>query len=169
MSPKGADHHAFLLAGLGDGSVASMLWKDNKLKDLKIVSLGHAPVSLTPFQVDDKHTVLATGNRATVFFYDSKKNRLLNSPIMLKVGVFVCFFPSRQTQQGINQEISAAAPFMTNSFAFSLILASPVGLFVGRVRQLDKMHIRSVCPEKKKLTFAHSAIRHHLVWIILVE
>ena len=92
MSPKGADHHAFLLAGLGDGSVASMSWKDNKLKDLKVVSLGHAPVSLTPFQVDDKHTVLAAGNRATVFFYDSKKNRLFNSPIMLKVGIFVGFF-----------------------------------------------------------------------------
>ena len=87
-SPKGANHHAFLLAGLGDGSVASMLWKDDKLKDLKVVSLGHAPVSLTAFQVDDKQTVLAAGNRAMVFFYDSKKNRLVNSPIMLKVGIF---------------------------------------------------------------------------------
>ena len=96
VSPKGADHHAFLLAGLGDGSVASMLWKDNKLTDLTVVSLGHAPVSLTPFQVDDKHTVLAAGNRATVFFYDSKKHRLANSPIMLKVGIFVCSFLSRQ-------------------------------------------------------------------------
>lgn len=96
MSSKGADHHAFLLAGLGDGSVASMLWKDNELKDLVVVSLGHAPVSLTPFEVDDKRTVLAAGNRATVFFYDSKKNRLSNSPIMLKVGVFVCFFSRRQ-------------------------------------------------------------------------
>ena len=145
-SPKGADHHAFLLAGLGDGSVASMLWKDNKLKDLKIVSLGHAPVSLTPFQVDDKHTVLAAGNRATVFFYDPKKNRLVNSPIMLKVGIFACLFQEDKLT-GLNQEISAAAPLMTNSFGSSLILASPTGLFVGRVRQLDKMHIRSVCPK----------------------
>ena len=125
-----------------------MLWKDNKLKDLKIVSLGHAPVSLTPFQVDDRHTVLATGNRATVFFYDSKKNRLVNSPIMLKVGIFTCFFSSTQTHKSF-KEISAAARFMTNSFGSSLILASPSGLFVGRVRQLDKMHIRSVCPKSK--------------------
>ena len=101
MSSKGADHHAFLLAGLGDGSVASMLWKDNKLMDLVVVSLGHAPVSLTPFEVDGKHTVLAAGNRATVFFYDSKKNRLSNSPIMLKVGIFVCFFQVDKTQQGL--------------------------------------------------------------------
>ena len=85
VSPKGANHHAFLLAGLGDGSVVSMLWKENELKDLKIVSLGHAPVSLTSFKVDDKNTVLAAGSRATVFFYDYKKNRLVNSPIMLKV------------------------------------------------------------------------------------
>jgi DNA damage-binding protein 1 len=123
-----------------------MLWKDNKLKDLKIVSLGHAPVSLTPFQVDDRHTVLATGNRATVFFYDSKKNRLVNSPIMLKVGILTCFFfffLSTQTHKSF-KEISAASRFMTNSFGSSLILASPAGLFVGRVRQLDKMHIRSV-------------------------
>ena len=96
VSSKGVDHHAFLLAGLGDGSVASMLWKDNELRDLVVVSLGHAPVSLTPFKVDDKRTVLAAGNRATVFFYDSKKNRLSNSPIMLKVRNFVCFFSRRQ-------------------------------------------------------------------------
>lgn len=88
VSPKGANHHAFLLAGLGDGSVASMLWKENKLQDLKVVSLGHAPVSLTPFKVDDTHTVLAAGNRATVFFYDHKKNRLVNSPLTLKVWYF---------------------------------------------------------------------------------
>jgi DNA damage-binding protein 1 len=149
-SPKGADHHAFLLAGLGDGSLASMLWKDNKLMDLMVVSLGHAPVSLTPFQVDDQHTVLAAGNRATVFFYDSKKNRLANSPIMLKVGILVFFFSSRQTQQGLNQEISAAARFVTSSFTSSLILASPAGLFVGRVRQLDKMNIRSVGQKKER-------------------
>jgi DNA damage-binding protein 1 len=97
VSSKGADHHAFLLAGLGDGSVASMLWKDNELKDLVVVSLGHAPVSLTPFEVDDNRTVLAAGNRATVFFYDSKKNRLSNSPIMLKVGIFLCFFSKLST------------------------------------------------------------------------
>jgi len=91
VSPKGANHYAFLLAGLGDGSVASMSWKENKLKDLKIISLGHAPVSLTPFKVDDKHTVLAAGNRATVFLYDYKMNRLVNSPIMLKVWYFRLF------------------------------------------------------------------------------
>src|SRR5271156_963520 len=33
VSPKGANHHAFLLAGLGDGSLASMLWKENKLQE----------------------------------------------------------------------------------------------------------------------------------------
>jgi DNA damage-binding protein 1 len=130
-----------------------MLWKDNKLKDLKVVSLGHAPVSLTPFQVDDKHTVLAAGNRATVFFYDSKKNRLVNSPIILKVRIFVCLCSSRQTKQDLNQEISAATRFVTNSFASSLILASPAGLFVGRVKQLDTMHIRSVCPINKIVNF----------------
>lgn len=95
VSAKGTNHHAFLLAGLGDGSVVSMLWKENKLKDLKSISLGHGPVSLTPFKVDDKPTVLATGSRATVFFYDYKKNRLVNSPIILKVWYFFCPFFSK--------------------------------------------------------------------------
>jgi len=84
IKSKGTEYHPYLLAGLGDGSVVSFTWKDGCLKDQKVVSLGHAPVSLTPCVVDNKKSIFAAGNRATVFFCD--KNRLVNSAIMLKVG-----------------------------------------------------------------------------------
>lgn len=82
-SSKGADYHPYLLAGLGDGSVATLHWKGGVLQDLKVISLGNAPVNLTPCEVDGRKTVFAAGNQATVFFCD--KNRLTNSAIMLKV------------------------------------------------------------------------------------
>lgn len=82
-SSKGEDYHVFLLAGLGDGSIATMMWKNGGLRDLKLVSLGNAPVNLTPCEVDGKKAVFAAGNRSTLFSFD--KNRLVNSPITLKV------------------------------------------------------------------------------------
>jgi DNA damage-binding protein 1 len=85
-SSKGADYQPYLLAGLGDGSVVSFTCKGGCLTGQKIVSLGHAPVSLTSCVVDGKKAVFAAGNRATVFFCD--KNRLVNSAIMLKVSTF---------------------------------------------------------------------------------
>lgn len=86
-SSKAPDYHPYLLAGLGDGSVASLQWKDGALKDLKIISLGRSPVTLIPCEVDGKKTIFASGNQAMVFY--SEKNRLANSAIMLKVWYFV--------------------------------------------------------------------------------
>jgi DNA damage-binding protein 1 len=88
-SPKKPNYHAYLLAGLGDGSVASLAWKGGVLKDLKIISLGHAPISLTPCEVDGKKSVFAAGNQASIFFCE--KNRLANSPVMLKVVLIFIF------------------------------------------------------------------------------
>lgn len=82
-SSKDPNYHAYLLAGLGDGSVATLSWKGNTLHDLTTISLGRTPVNLTPCEVDGKRAVFAAGNRANVFFCE--KNRLANSPIMLKV------------------------------------------------------------------------------------
>ena len=83
VSPKDPDHHAYLLAGLGNGSIATMSWKDNNLWDLKITSLGKTPVGVTPCDVDGRRSVIAAGNRASVFVFEN--NRLTNSPIILKV------------------------------------------------------------------------------------
>lgn len=96
---KGLDYHPYLLAGLSDGSVATFSWQGQQLKDRKIISLGHAPVSLIVYTAalgssgnssvgsgkdgSDVKTVLAFGNRAIVFSHE--RNRLVHSPILLKV------------------------------------------------------------------------------------
>lgn len=82
-SPKGDAHFPYLLVGLGDGSLVTFVWKDKELKEKKLVSLGHAPISLSPCIVDGKRTVLAAGNRATLVSFDKK--RLQFSPVSLKV------------------------------------------------------------------------------------
>ncbi|KAF8908996.1 CPSF A subunit region-domain-containing protein [Gymnopilus junonius] len=115
-------YHPYLLAGLGDGSVASLQWRDGALKDLKIISLGRSPVTLTPCEVEGRKTVFAAGNQAMVFYCE--KNRLASSAIMLK-------------------EISAASKLNTKLFTSSLILASPTGLYIGSIKDLNKMHIRT--------------------------
>ena len=84
-SSKGSDYHPYLLAGLGDGSIASMSFKGGQLADLKVISLGQSPVHLMPCIADGRKAVLAAGNRATIFFVD--KGRLLSSPIILKVRI----------------------------------------------------------------------------------
>lgn len=82
-SSKGSEYHPYLLAGLADGSIATMSFKGGQLTDLKTISLGQFPVHLTACLADGKRAVLAASNRAAIFFVD--KGRLLSSPIMLKV------------------------------------------------------------------------------------
>ncbi|CAA7261433.1 unnamed protein product [Cyclocybe aegerita] len=118
----GPDHHPYLLAGLGDGSVATMSWKTGALTDRKVISLGCAPVHLSPCIVDGRKSVFAAGNRATIFYCE--KGRLANSPIMLK-------------------EITSLCSLNAISFPSSLVLAGATGLFIGNVKDLNKMHIRS--------------------------
>ncbi|KAG5639200.1 hypothetical protein H0H81_005679 [Sphagnurus paluster] len=120
---KGHDHHPYVLAGLADGSMAYFAWKDKKLDDKKIISLGNTPVSLTPCFVEGKWAVFAAGSRSTLLTWEKKM--VHSSPIMLK-------------------EIVAVSPLNTASFRSSMVLATPTGLFVGRVQDLDKMHIRSI-------------------------
>ncbi|KAG6878094.1 hypothetical protein C0993_012421 [Termitomyces sp. T159_Od127] len=123
FAPDKDNHRHYLLAGLSDGTVAYFIWKNKQLSDRKIVPLGHIPVSLSACQIDGKRSVFAASNRATVFSWEKK--RLHNSPIMLR-------------------DIVTAAPLNTATFQSSLVLATPMTLFIGRVRDLDKMHIRTV-------------------------
>ncbi|KAG6831652.1 hypothetical protein H0H87_004602 [Tephrocybe sp. NHM501043] len=123
FSAKGEDHRYYLLAGLTDGSVACFSWKDKQLGDMKIIPLGHIPVTLTACQVDDKRAVFAAGNRATVLSWEKK--RLHSSPIMMR-------------------DVVAVATLNTASYRSSLVLATSTALFIGRVEELDKMHIRTI-------------------------
>ena len=82
-NPKSEGYCPYLLVGLSDGSLGTFAWKDKDLQEKKLVSLGHAPISLAPCIVDGKRTVLAVGNRATLVSFDKK--RLQFSPVSLKV------------------------------------------------------------------------------------
>ena len=81
------------------------------------------------------------------FFMIIKRIGWLIHPLCSKYAIFASFLSSRLTYEIQHQEISAAARLITNSFASSLIVASPTGLLIGQVRQLDRMHIRSVCQQ----------------------
>jgi DNA damage-binding protein 1 len=80
---EGSDRYPTLLAGLTDGTLASFAFKDNELRDQKIISLGDAPVNMAACAGDSRRTVFVCGSRASVLFRD--KERLNNSPILLKV------------------------------------------------------------------------------------
>ncbi|KAJ7729698.1 CPSF A subunit region-domain-containing protein [Mycena maculata] len=119
------DSHPYLLAGFGDGSFAYFPWneEERKLGERKLTSLGNLPVSFTPCIVDNKKTLFAAGSRALVLSWD--REGLKNSPVMLK-------------------EVMAAAQIHTEDYESSLILANESALFIGRVRNVDEMHIRSI-------------------------
>jgi DNA damage-binding protein 1 len=159
-NPKGTDYHPYLLAGLANGTVASFRWKDKQLTDKKIIPLGHAPVNLTPCQVEGRHAVFAAGNRATVLSFENK--RLVHSPIMLKAS-----HTNVLGEFNINepQDISSAARLNTPTFASSLILATPTGLFIGRVQGLGKLHIRSVCVDVTCAEFNIEPVVEGSIWI----
>jgi DNA damage-binding protein 1 len=161
QSSKKSDYHPYLLAGLSDGSVATFAWQDNQLKDRKVISLGHAPVNLVMCRVHLEpsgtgssrdgqvskesgrgvKTVLAAGNRAIVFSHE--RNRLVYSPILLKVCPSI-----RRSRMGkaddLTQNIVAASPLNIASLQSSLIIASEEGLHIGKIKDLNKLHIRSV-------------------------
>ena len=85
--PKGPDYHPYLLAGLGDGHVAAMQLRGKQLGEVKLISLGAAPVSLTPCAVEGRKAVFAAGSRSAVLYLDKK--RLANAAVMLKVRLSV--------------------------------------------------------------------------------
>lgn len=99
-SSKGIDHHPYVLAGLGDGSLVLLPWKDRQLKDKKIISLGQAPVSFSVCEVDKKRVIFAASNRATLVSLD--KNRLRISPIMLKVSIPRSFYAVGKSLIGVS-------------------------------------------------------------------
>ena len=99
-SSKGADYHPYVLAGLGDGSLVLIPWKDKQLKDNKIISLGQTPVSFAACEVDKKRVIFAASNRATAISLE--KNRLRISPIMLKVSIPWSFYAVGKSLIGVS-------------------------------------------------------------------
>ncbi|KAJ7430630.1 CPSF A subunit region-domain-containing protein [Mycena latifolia] len=119
------DSHPYLFAGLGDGSFVYFAWnkQERVLGEPKLASLGNLPVCFTPCSVDGKKALFAAGSRAMVLSWE--RDRIHNSPVVLK-------------------EVRAAAQIHNEHYDTSLILANEFALFIGRVRDVDEMHIRSI-------------------------
>ncbi|KAJ7430159.1 CPSF A subunit region-domain-containing protein [Mycena latifolia] len=119
------DSHPYLFAGLGDGSFVYFAWnkQERVLGEPKLASLGNLPVCFTPCSVDGKKALFAAGSRAMVLSWE--RDRIHNSPVVLK-------------------EVRAAAQIHNEHYETSLILANEFALFIGRVRDVDEMHIRSI-------------------------
>ncbi|KAL0066188.1 hypothetical protein AAF712_006813 [Marasmius tenuissimus] len=122
---KGHNHRPHLVAGLSNGHVVtfSCLGKEKELKDMKIIPLGSTEISLAPYQVEERRTVVATGNKSGILEWD--KSRLRHSPVMLK-------------------DINSVSAFNTNSYPGSLILTTYSSIHIGRIKDINKMHVRGV-------------------------
>ncbi|KAJ3863624.1 CPSF A subunit region-domain-containing protein [Lentinula novae-zelandiae] len=117
------ESHLCVFAGLADGSVVSWeMVKVPRLKDMNVVSLGHIPVSFSQYEADGKRVVVAAGSRAMVFSWEG--SHLRSAPVMLK-------------------DITSVKMLNTEDYPNSLMLATDFGLSIGKVKSLEKMHIRS--------------------------
>ncbi|KAJ3904528.1 CPSF A subunit region-domain-containing protein [Lentinula edodes] len=116
------ESHLCVFAGLADGGVVSTRIKVPRLKDMNIISLGNTPVSFTQYEADGRRVVVAAGSRAVVFSWEG--SHLRSAPVMLK-------------------DITAVTTLNTENYPNSLMLATDFGISIGRVRSLEKMHIRS--------------------------
>ncbi|KAF5362887.1 hypothetical protein D9758_007154 [Tetrapyrgos nigripes] len=130
--PLERDYHAYMVAGLADGSLVTLAWVDGEMKDMKVVSLGKYPVSLAPHEIGGRRTIIATGSRSVMVSWE--KSRLQYSPVNLK-------------------DIVSVQSFNSTHYPSSVILTTPSRVFIGRVKDLGKMHIRSTplgldCPRR---------------------
>ncbi|TRM61119.1 mono-functional DNA-alkylating methyl methanesulfonate N-term-domain-containing protein [Schizophyllum amplum] len=123
--PKDGERHPpYLFAALADGTVVTYALRDGVTGDRKIVSLGDTPVSLTVYSgADGESAVFAAGQHAAVWSWE--KQRLHHAAVLFR-------------------DVSAVAPLHTSHFKNALLLTGPAGLTIGCVREVDKMHIRTV-------------------------
>ncbi|GJE83978.1 DNA damage-binding protein 1 [Phanerochaete sordida] len=129
------DFQPYVVAGLVDGTVACIGFRNNELREQKLFSLGVVPVSLSVVKIDAKRAVFATGSRAAVFYWD--KQRLRQSPVMLK-------------------NITVGVGLNTAAYPSCEILATPSSLVIGQIRGVDKMQIRSIplgCENPRRIAY----------------
>lgn len=121
---NGDNYKPYLLAGLANGTVVSFVWSGNQFTDMKLVALGSGPVELSPNKIGDgTRAVLAVADKTMVI--SCPKGRLQYSHIILR-------------------DVSAAALLNSDDYPSTLILANANGLAIGRVKDLDKLHIQSI-------------------------
>jgi len=112
-----------LLVGLRDGTLVAYAFEKNELQDKRIFSLGTEPVCLTQIEMGEKKVVFANGSRAALLYLE--RGILHHSSILMKSAF-------------------ASARINTTSWPSSLLLMTSSGCVIGKVQDLDKMHIRTV-------------------------
>ncbi|KAL8286521.1 hypothetical protein RQP46_004538 [Phenoliferia psychrophenolica] len=122
-----ADGVTHLFAGMGDGSVASYVldapsWTVVE-SSKKTLSLGSTPVSLRLFATKGAVNVFVASDRPTIISRSGE--RLVYSSVNLK-------------------DINSVVPFDSTAFPSSLALASPAGLRIGRIEDIQRVDIRTV-------------------------
>ncbi|EJC97967.1 uncharacterized protein FOMMEDRAFT_162310 [Fomitiporia mediterranea MF3/22] len=141
FSEEESKPHRYLMVGLANGTVVSMPFAEKGvLGEKKFFGLGGAPVSLSRCEVNDKPAVFASGARSALFY--RSKDTLSHSPVLIK-------------------DVTFASAIHSESFTSSMALSTLDGLVVGRVLELDKLHIRTVFMGKEnptKLAY-HSAAK----------
>jgi DNA damage-binding protein 1 len=72
-----------ILIGLRDGTLVAYTFLKNALEDKRIFSLGTEPVGLTPFEMDEKNVVFASGSRGALFYVE--RGIIQHSSVLIKV------------------------------------------------------------------------------------
>ncbi|KAJ1972887.1 DNA damage-binding protein 1a [Dimargaris xerosporica] len=119
------EHGLYLLVALGNGilyyyecDAATGL-----LGDRKKVTLGAQPIQFTPFCTKGALHVFAASDRPTIIHSSGRK--LYFAPVDAEATVGMCSFSSQQLPR-------------------SVVLAMPTGLCLGRIDDIQKLHIRTV-------------------------
>ena len=114
----------YLMVGLGDGTliIYTLSLLDGTVSDRRVVTLGTKAISLQQFQHGGHTCVFATGDRPTVVHGHNKKLMFT----VVNVG-----------------ESTDLARFHSELFPNCLALASPQGLLVGAIDDIQRLHVQS--------------------------
>ncbi|KAL5524495.1 hypothetical protein ACEPAF_9635 [Sanghuangporus sanghuang] len=113
-----------LMVALANGTVLTMPF-DGKggIGERKFFALGGAPVTLSCCNVSNQPAVFASGARSAIFY--RSRDGISHSPVLVK-------------------DVLSASSLNTLMFSSSMVLSTIDGLVVGRIVELDKLHIRTV-------------------------
>lgn len=128
-----------LLVGLGNGTLVTYgVSPSHGLTNRRAMSLGNdRPVKMAPCLYgfglneetrasgDQAKVVFAAGSRACIMWFDTKGKRLRGSPVSVKNTSAVC---------------SVDYPKLPGS----VLVASELGMIIGRIGELNKLNIRTV-------------------------
>jgi DNA damage-binding protein 1 len=141
-----ADGVTNLFIGLGDGTLISyVLDGESSIVGMsrKSVSLGKRPITLARFKTAGDVSVFASTNRPTIV--SRRSDRLNYLSVNLKVShrfTFCLRFDC--SRRIVLQDINAFTALNATAFPDSLALAFNDGIRIGRIDEIQRLHIRTL-------------------------